>query len=330
MFRSKALSIAAFVALFIIRGGLTADAADAPTPAVIARVEAALQNMAAINRPGRVGYAAFWDGNSFVQCRRTQTRELRCEAAGTLMQPSLKRVLSPERLERLDKLGWKLEPSFGNYVQVFSADIAPNRAALHILNALLDGYDAQASAIDVETRWVADVACPPRNGMSQNRAGIVNDDPAMRATALNACAFSPSAALDVGRTFASIEDLIDNYGATVTAEIQRLRVNASRRVYVVFGVGIGYVQCSPQVTPSSIYCEAQSAESWPALGAVLNADRIEILRAAGYADPGRTPNYWKAYPSEKYDDAAIAREALTILHLVYGYNGAPKLKILTE
>jgi hypothetical protein len=66
------------------------------------------------------------------------------------------------------------------------------------------------------------------------------------------------------------------------------------------------------------------------LSAVLTAERIARLHAIGYADPGRAPNYSKAYLLGKFDDAAIAHELLTILYQVYGYHGAPKLKINTE
>jgi len=54
------------------------------------------------------------------------------------------------------------------------------------------------------------------------------------------------------------------------------------------------------------------------------------LHAAGFADPGRAPNYSKSYPADTSTDPAIADELLTILHDVYGYDGLPKLKILTE
>lgn len=59
-------------------------------------------------------------------------------------------------------------------------------------------------------------------------------------------------------------------------------------------------------------------------------ERVSRLRSAGYADPGRAPNYWKSYPFDKFSDAAIASEVLTILYDVYGYVGATKLKISTE
>ncbi|MGG2377381.1 hypothetical protein ACE400_29710, partial [Salmonella enterica] len=83
----------------------------------------------------------------------------------------------------------------------------------------------------------------------------------------------------------------------------------------------------PMTSPAAIYCEAQSAESWAALASILTPDRVSRLRNAGYADPGRAPNYWKSYPLDKFNDAAIANELLAILHEVYGYAGAMTLKI---
>ena len=48
------------------------------------------------------------------------------------------------------------------------------------------------------------------------------------------------------------------------------------------------------------------------------------------ADPGRAQNYWKEYPFDKFNDASIAIEILTVLYEVYGYNGAQKLEIMTK
>ena len=67
-----------------------------------ARIDAELQNITSLLRPGCVGYATFWNRNSYVQRRRISSREFHCEAAGTTMQPSLKSILTPERLARLD------------------------------------------------------------------------------------------------------------------------------------------------------------------------------------------------------------------------------------
>lgn len=293
-----------------------------------ARIDEALQNIGSLVRVGRIGYATIWDGNKYVQCRRMPDRALRCEAAGSSMQPSLKNVLTGDRLTRLSTLGWALDPAFGNYAQTFSADTPTGRVTEQILQTLTEAYSADTANLEIQTEWVADIACPPRNGPSQNLAGLINDAPSMRTTSLRACSYTPDS--QTPQTARSSAELIAIYGATATAEIQRLRINAGRNVYVSFNAGIGYVQCMPETPPTAMYCEAQSAESWPALTTVLTEERVARLRAAGYAEPGRAPNYWKSYPLDKFGDAAIAGELLTILHEVYGYTGATKLKILTE
>lgn len=66
------------------------------------------------------------------------------------------------------------------------------------------------------------------------------------------------------------------------------------------------------------------------LARILTPARVAGLRAAGFADPGRAPNYWKIYPTDKHEDTAIAEELLTILHDIYGYEGVPPLKFKTE
>jgi hypothetical protein len=52
--------------------------------------------------------------------------------------------------------------------------------------------------------------------------------------------------------------------------------------------------------------------------------------AGGFFDPGRAPNYWRIYPLDEFDRAAVGRELLTILYDVYGYNGSPKRAFKTE
>ncbi|CAN5234521.1 hypothetical protein BH10PSE11_BH10PSE11_10340 [soil metagenome] len=292
------------------------------------RIDEALQNITTLVRPGRVGYATFWDGNKYIQCRRMTDRSLRCEAAGTSMQRSLKSVLTSDRLTRLAALGWVLDPSFGNHVQIFPADLPTERAAHQIMQALTDGYSANMQDLEIQTAWIIDTPCPPRNGPSQNLAGIVNDAPSMRSTAVRACSYTPPAATP--QIASSAAELVGIYGASTTAEIQRLRINATRQIYTVFDAGIGYIQCAPETPPVAIYCEAQSAESWAALTTVLTPERVARLRNAGYADPGRAPNYSKSYPLDKYKDADIASEILTLLHESYGYTGTTKLKTTTE
>jgi hypothetical protein len=294
------------------------------------RVEAALINIMTLNRPGQDGLATIWDGNKYVQCRWMPERTLRCEAAGALMQPSLGRVLTAERIARLAALGWHLDVSFGNYVQTFPAGLPPGQVAELILRVLDEGYDADVTDLDVRTDWIRSSPCPPRNGPSQNLAGMINDDPAMAATAVYGCTYRPGPDQATAALARTPADLINVYGARASGEIQRLRVNIDRRIFLVVDTGGGYVQCGPQAWPPAIYCEAQSADSWPVLARILTPDRVARLHAAGFADPGRTPNYWKSYPIDEFSDAAISDELLTILHDVYGYNGSPELKFKSE
>ena len=315
-----------FLALVITGSAL----AEPPPQASKSRVEAALENIMTLDRPGQNGYATIWDGNKYVQCSRLADRSLRCEAAGTLMQPSLDHVLTPEHVSKLATLGWHLDPSFGNYVQSFPTGAAAGSVADKILQVLGEAYEADLANLEVETAWLPSEPCPPRNGPTQNLAGMINNAPSMRATAVHACTYNPKPEIKPSQPVASAAELFNFYGTRVTGEIARLRVNMHRYVFAVFGASIGYVQCKPDASPPAIYCEAQSADSWEALASVLSSERLARLHAAGFGDPGRKQNYWKTYLADQFDDAAIAREVLTILHDVYGYTGTPELKITTE
>src|SRR5579872_3651387 len=244
----------------VLAGWLLTSGAGAAAPAETnqSRVEAALENIATLDRPGQDGFATVWDGNKYVQCRRLRDHAFRCEAAGTLLQPSLGRVLVPEKISRLSALGWHLDPSFGNYVQNFPEEVPTAQVSERILQALTEGYDANLSELEVSTDWIASQPCPPRNGYTQNLAGMVNDAPSMASTAIRGCVYTPPAMPSIR----SAGDLISVYGKRATAEIQRLRINSDRRVFVVFETGGGYVQCEPDASPPAIYCEAQSADSW--------------------------------------------------------------------
>lgn len=185
------------------------------------KVAAAITTIRVLERPGRDNLATVWDGNKYVQCRRMSDRALRCEAAGALMQVSLAHVLTPERIGRLAAMGWMLDPGFGNYVRTFSPDASAEEITDRILAALSQGYDADLQNLEIETTSIASEACPPRNGPSQNLAGIINDAPSMAAFAVHACAYKPKLdepayKLPPGSTAA---DLINLYGPRVTAEI---------------------------------------------------------------------------------------------------------------
>ncbi|GGD07696.1 TY-Chap domain-containing protein [Aureimonas glaciei] len=295
-------------------------------PALVGRVAAALENITRRIRPGQIGYATLWDGNFYVQCRRLADRKFGCEAAGPAMQPSLARVLTEERRGRMASSGWVVDPRFGNYVRTFAAETPVSVLAADLLAVIARSYGGDLSRIETETEWIADTPCPPRNGYSQNLAGRVSDAPSMRATAVHDCFFTPEPPAPEARSAGELSAL---YGAEVAAEIQRLRVNSARRVYAVFSAGIGYVQCMPE-SPEALYCEAQSAESWPALSALLTPERVALLHQAGFEDPGYAPNYARRYRFDEFDDGALAAIILTLLHDVYGYTGAEALEISTE
>jgi len=178
--------------------------------------------------------------------------------------PSVPRLRPPPSSSRLAALGWHLDPSFGNYVQSFPASLATKAIAQKILQALKEGYDADLVGLEIQTDWIKSTPCPPRNGPTQNLAGMINDHPDMAATAVCGCAYKPPPDREAHvRTKA---ELIAIYGPRAAGEIQRLRINIERRIFVVLDTGGGYIQCAPQTAPPAIYCEAQSAESWASAG----------------------------------------------------------------
>jgi hypothetical protein len=322
--RTTKLSVVTFAIVLGTAAVVSADEASK------SRVVAVLQNVMSLNRPGQDGYATIWDGNKYVQCGRMFDRSFRCEAAGTLMQPSLEHVLTPERISRLAALGWRFDQRFGNYIQDFPAGVAITLVADKILQVLAEAYDADVTKIDVSSIWVKSEPCPPRNGPTQNLAGMINDAPSMVRYAVHACAYAPAPNTAPSVAASSAEELINLYGVRVTGEIQRLRMNLNRDVFVIFQAGIGYVQCQPDSSPPAIYCEAQSADSWEALRSILTPEHVARLHAAGFADPGGAPNYWKKYLLDQSEDQTVAYELLAILYELYGYTGSPKLQVITE
>lgn len=321
----KKAAYAAVIAAVLCRPA-TAEAAGSSS----SRIAAALTNTQMLQRPDEEGLATIWDGNKYVQCVREADYSLRCEAAGWMMQPSLASLLTPEKVDRLKKLGWREDSHFGNYVQSFSAKAPVDQVAPQITQTLAEVYDADVEHLEVETNWVAIEPCPPRNGFSQNLAGVINDAPSIAGVAVHACSYKPDPEQLARPVSVSPADLFLVYGARVTGELQRLRINSDRRVYFILSTGAAYLQCESQSEPAAIYCEAVSADSDPFVASILSSERLAKLHAVGYADPGRAPNYWKVYALDKSDDVTIARELLAILHDVYGYTALQPLKFSDE
>jgi hypothetical protein len=219
-------------------------------------VEAAIGNMMSLDRPGQVGLATIFDGNKFVQCRRLEDRSIRCEAAGTLLQPSMSHTLTGAKLEALEAFGWSLDASFGNWVQNFAADATPQRIANEVETALADVYDADPKSIVAHTDWVAKQACLPRRGFTQNLAGSVITSLNPVAYSIFACAYKPPSDSGPVVKNGDIDELVEAFGGRMSGELQRLRVNLQRRIWVAFETEIGYVQCAPQTNPDAFHCEA--------------------------------------------------------------------------
>lgn len=298
---------------------------DGKSDRAIERIDGALDTITKTVRPGRVGYATVYDGSKYIQCRRLPDNAMRCEAAGSVMQPSLGAVLTRERTDALATLGWRLNPAFGNYVRIFPTDVPTKEIAAQIVRTLDEVYGSNPTDLERATAFVEDLPCPPRNARAQSLGGLVNDDPSMRR--IRTCAYDAAPAEP--DKIESAAALVASSGATIAAEIARLRANAKRHVFVIVDTGTGYVQCGPE-SPQALYCEAQSPQSSAALASVITPARLERLHALGYADPGRATNYWKRYPFDRYSDAAIAAEILTLLYDVYDYVGAAPLDIKTE
>jgi hypothetical protein len=246
-----------------------------------------------------------------------------------MMQPSLRLSFTQEKIERLMSLGWNIDNKFGNYVQIFPSGMSTKDVSDKLFEALKQGYDVNFSTLELQTFWADEKLCPARNGEGQNLAGSVTNSPAMMATAVFSCSFT-SKQSNAKQSIKSADELFTIYGQRVIGEIQRLRLNRASKIFVIFDTGIGYIQCMPETGSFGLYCEAQSAETWPALTAVLTPERVLVLRKAGYSDPGRAPNYWKIYSFDKRTDENIARDIISLLHDVYGYNGTSKLEYKTE
>jgi hypothetical protein len=184
---------AAGLAVVVLLGLLVAGKGSAQPASTRPKVIEALDNVRNLTRPQQDGYATIWEGDKYVQCHALSDQSLSCEAAGAVMQPSLAGLLSPERKRRLTSLGWRLDPSFGAYTQIFPPAVGLDKVADSILASLSQGYDADLTFLEVQTRWVGHQACPPRRGLGQNLAGIVDDSPTMAPTAVHGCAYKPSA-----------------------------------------------------------------------------------------------------------------------------------------
>ena len=294
------------------------------------RVETALTNIVTLHRPGQDGVATVWDGNKYIQCRLQLDRAFRCEAAGTLMQPSLARVLSPERITKLHTLGRTLDSSFGNYVQIFPSGSPVKDIAERLLQALKDGYEANISDLEVGSDWIKSERCPPRNGPSQNLAGMISDALSMTGFRVHGCSYKPNdEPLPQVRSKADLHPCPWNEGGRRNPAPES-RISTARSSPGSWSTRVAGTFSVARRPRARSIAKRNQRRHGRCLREILTAERVAQLHAAGYADPGRAPNYWKNYSLDEFTDRAIAEELLAILYDVYAYSGVPKLEFKTN
>jgi hypothetical protein len=328
-------TVLARMAMAAVLFGLTTGLASPEK--VMARLDTGLREVATYHSPNRQLLVTVWDGDKYVQCRRSEPKVLRCEAAGVRLQPSLAHVLTPDRVEHLTQRGWRIDPSFGNYARTFPVDAMSEAVMSEVLLALQFGYGADISAMEVKTDLVPRESCPRRNGYTQNLAGMINYAPTMRAGSIQACAYTPPpgpppAQLAPKSAAAPVQHVLHLYGERLAGDVRwmSLAKGAKHVRRLILDTGEGYVQCESNATPGELYCEAASADSLPDLAGRLTPDRVAYLHRIGFADPGYAPNYSKTYRAKTIDARTISVELLTLLHDVYAYDGSAALEMKTD
>ena len=108
----------AITAAALVSSSGTAFAASPQTSQT--HVEAALENITNLNRPGQDGYATVWDGNKYVQCTHLSDRSLRCESAGSA-HAALSRTCAHARSHRSAR-GSRV--AFGSELRQLCADFS--------------------------------------------------------------------------------------------------------------------------------------------------------------------------------------------------------------
>lgn len=257
------------------------------------RVEEALTSVS-VDSPEMLGFATFRDDASYIQCHRLDDGRLRCVSASVLWEPSAANFLRLVRLAALASLGWRLDGETGTFTIILPAGPTTAQAALLVERTLIEACDADPDRVEIGTTWV---------GLPQG--------------------------LPAGADAAVAGGLIALYGPLVEAVLGDLRGGSGPTNFVVFGVGIGSIQCTATTMPAGVHCAVRSSVTSPALTLLLSRDRVAWLTGLGYAEPGEVPGYTKVYLAHQWSDACVAAEILTILHVAYDYTGAIPLRIET-
>ena len=315
--------------------GLALSAAAAADSLPQSQIVAGVSSVLVPIEKTRDGVLTVSDGNMFVQCLASHSLPVwRCEAAGLEGQPWLRHVLTPERQDRLIALGFKPDPSFGNFVADRPRPTAPEALADLILRALTEGYGVRPDDLTIHAERIASARCHKRMKAGADRGGsILTPHWGHAQDAVAGCGTrGPD---HMNSDDASVmpqpdgRDTRSEYLIYMAEELKRLESVTDS--HVIFDGGPAYVQCANDVEDKQLYCEAASADAVGApIERILTPDRIAKLREAGFSPPGKAMNYWRFYPQAEYTKAAVAQALLDVLKDAYGYYGAPKMNVETE
>ena len=280
------------------------------------------------------------DGNQFIQCLATHfLKTWRCEAAGLEGQPWLRHTLTSERQAKLATLGFEPDPKLGNFLAQIPKTTAPEAMAARLYGALTEGYGVKPEDIKVTAEELPARRCHQRIMAGHELGGLIRTP-----TIGLARDAAPGCGIEANYDAANYDDPkavippvqgIDvdaRYLPAMTVELQRLeKLGDDVEAFSIFIAGPAYVQCQHDGAGKQMYCEAASEDAvGKPIERILTPERKAKLLAAGFAPPGKTMNYSRFYPAGQYDMPILAKTLLGILKEVYGYQGAPPMRLTTE
>jgi hypothetical protein len=333
------MSMRGMVGIVIAFLVITADRAVADAPLAI-RIADGINTVLVQENTKTDGIVTVRDDNQFVQCLGSHFLPAwRCEAAGLEGQSWLHHALTAERQATLIQLGFKPDPKFGNFVAFIPKTTAPDALASLLIHVLTEGYAVKPEDIEVKAERLASRHCHRRIRADHELGGLIQTPTiGLSRDAEKGCGMeldAPATNYDDPTAVIPAAEGIDVdalYIPAMTAELQRVeKVGKGNEGFVIFITGPAYVQCMHDADGKRMYCEAVSEDSvGKPIERILTPERKAKLLEAGFAPPGKTMNYSRFYPADQYDMTALAKTLLGILKDVYGYQGAPPMKLTTE
>ena len=322
-------------------GGPGVAAASAP----MAKIVNGVRQVLVPERPAADGVLTVADGNFYLQClNRPRNSFWQCESAGLEGESWLHYALTPARQERLNTLGFRVDPSSGNFVSRIPRKTEPETLAALLEQVLAEGYGVPPDEIQVYADWLASVPCHTRIGADADNGGsILTPSWGYMKDAVDGCSLTkvpmpadlpaPSPPTPPSKAPpASLAALDKRYAEAIAKQLDRLRNGAEKQdIWAIFTADIAYIQCQYDHDGRQMYCEAASVDAiGPELAPFLTPARQHLLVRAGYHEPGRVMNYWRYYRSDQYTPAKIANSMLAVFFQAYGYRGTPALTLVTE